>query len=180
VTGAFGFVSSAAADSGRRSFAMGLAGPCGAVEALPARSSSSIKRRTVRTKCGTEISTPRSRKICAIRWTESPLRVRLQDLFLVHSQCVDLGLLAITAAFSAARDFQKIFGSGFEMIRISQGESLLCFSEVVERIELLRTERNRSFLPENQIVFRRTHRGIMALALRSIITAPTRSLLNLS
>jgi hypothetical protein len=49
--------------------------------------------------------------------------VRLQDLFLILSQCVDLGLLAITAAFRAARDLKKIFGSGFEMVRISQCES---------------------------------------------------------
>ena len=34
----------------------------------------------------------------------SGLTVRLQDLFLVLSQCVDLGLLSITAAFSASRD----------------------------------------------------------------------------
>jgi hypothetical protein len=46
--------------------------------------------------------------------------VRLQDLFFILSQCVDLGLLAITAAFSAAGDLKKILGSGFEMIRISQ------------------------------------------------------------
>ena len=49
--------------------------------------------------------------------------VRLQDLVLILSQCVDLGLLSITAAFRAARDLKKIFGSGFEMIRISQCES---------------------------------------------------------
>jgi len=46
--------------------------------------------------------------------------MRLQDLFLILSQCVDLGLLAVTAAFSAAGDLKKILGSGFEMIRISQ------------------------------------------------------------
>jgi hypothetical protein len=49
--------------------------------------------------------------------------VRLQDLFPILSQCVDLGLLAITAAFRAAGDLKEIFGSGFEMIRISQCES---------------------------------------------------------
>jgi len=82
--------------------------------------------------------------------------VRLQDLSLVLPQSVDLGLLPVTAAFSASRDnplrsrprrrprprFRprgvlrqvklhpriglgtlEIFGSGFEMIRISQGES---------------------------------------------------------
>jgi len=32
-----------------------------------------------------------------------------------------------TAAFSAARDFEKILGSGFEMIRISQCESASVF-----------------------------------------------------
>jgi len=49
--------------------------------------------------------------------------VRLQDLFLILSQCIDLGLLSITAAFRAAGDLKKILGSGFEMIRISQCES---------------------------------------------------------
>ena len=49
--------------------------------------------------------------------------VSLQDLFLILPQSVDLGLLSITAAFSAARDLKKILGSGFEMIRISQCES---------------------------------------------------------
>jgi hypothetical protein len=52
-----------------------------------------------------------------------PAAVRLQDLFLILSQCVDLGLFTITAAFRAAGDFEKILGSGFEMIRISQCES---------------------------------------------------------
>ena len=41
--------------------------------------------------------------------------MRLQDLFLILSQCVDLGLLSITAAFRAARDLKKILGSGFEI-----------------------------------------------------------------
>ena len=49
--------------------------------------------------------------------------MRFQDLFLILPQCVDLGLLSITAAFRAARDFEKILGSGFEVIRISQCES---------------------------------------------------------
>jgi hypothetical protein len=49
--------------------------------------------------------------------------MRFQDLFLVLPQGVDLGLLAITAAFRAAGDLKKILGSGFEMIRISQCES---------------------------------------------------------
>jgi len=53
----------------------------------------------------------------------SGLAVRLQDLFLILPQSVDLGLLAVTAAFRASRDLKKILGSGFEMIRISQGES---------------------------------------------------------
>ena len=52
-----------------------------------------------------------------------PAPVRFQDLFLKLSQGVDFGLLSITAAFRAARDFEKILGSGFEMIRISQCES---------------------------------------------------------
>jgi hypothetical protein len=55
----------------------------------------------------------------------SGLAVRLQDLFLILSQCVDLGLFPVAAAFSAARHLQKILRSGFEMIRIrvSQCES---------------------------------------------------------
>ena len=52
-----------------------------------------------------------------------PAAMRLQDLFLILSQRVDLGLLSITAAFGAVRDLKKILGSGFEMIRISQCES---------------------------------------------------------
>jgi hypothetical protein len=54
---------------------------------------------------------------------DSGLAVRLQDLFLILSQSVDLGLLSITAAFRTARDLKKILGSGFEIIRISQCES---------------------------------------------------------
>jgi hypothetical protein len=50
----------------------------------------------------------------------SGLAVRLQNLFLILSQCVDLGLLTITAAFRAACHLKKILDSGFEMIRISQ------------------------------------------------------------
>jgi len=47
----------------------------------------------------------------------------LQNLFLILSQRVDLGLLSITAAFGAARDLKKVLGSGFEVIRVSQCES---------------------------------------------------------
>jgi hypothetical protein len=54
---------------------------------------------------------------------DSGLAVRLQDLFLILSQCIDLGLLSITAAFRAAGHLEKILGSGFEMIRISQCKS---------------------------------------------------------
>jgi hypothetical protein len=46
--------------------------------------------------------------------------MRFQDLFLILSQCVDLGLLSIAPAFRAARHLKKIFGGGFEMIRVSQ------------------------------------------------------------
>ena len=53
----------------------------------------------------------------------SGLAVRLQDLFLILSQGVDLGLLSITTPFRAARDLKKILGSGFEMIRVSQCKS---------------------------------------------------------
>ena len=49
-----------------------------------------------------------------------PTTVRFQDLFLILSQRVDLGLLSVTAAFRSARDLKKILGSGFEMIRVSQ------------------------------------------------------------
>jgi hypothetical protein len=49
--------------------------------------------------------------------------MRLQDLFLILSQCVDLGRLSITAAFIAAGDLKKILSSRFEIIRISQYES---------------------------------------------------------
>jgi hypothetical protein len=48
----------------------------------------------------------------------SGLAMRLQDLFLILSQRIDLGLLSVAAAFRAARDFEKILGSGFEIIRI--------------------------------------------------------------
>jgi hypothetical protein len=49
--------------------------------------------------------------------------VSFQDLFLVLSQRVDLGLLPVTAAFGAAGDLKKILGSGFEIVRINQCES---------------------------------------------------------
>jgi hypothetical protein len=49
-----------------------------------------------------------------------PTTMRLQNLFLILPQCVDLGLLSVAAAFRSARDLEKILGSGFEMIRISQ------------------------------------------------------------
>jgi hypothetical protein len=59
--------------------------------------------------------------------------VRLQDLFLLLSQGVDLGLPAITAAFRAAGDLKKILGSGFEMIRISQRESPRVFRFMIKK-----------------------------------------------
>jgi hypothetical protein len=52
-----------------------------------------------------------------------PATMSLQDLFLILSQCVDLGLLSVAAAFGAAGDLKKILSSGFEMIRVSQCES---------------------------------------------------------
>jgi hypothetical protein len=52
-----------------------------------------------------------------------PAPMGLQDLFLILSQCVDLGLLAVATPFRAPGDLKKILGCGFEMIRISQGES---------------------------------------------------------
>ena len=60
-----------------------------------------------------------------------PAAVRLQDLFLILPQCVDLGLLAITAAFRAAGDFEKILRSGFE-IRISQCASPRVFGFMIK------------------------------------------------
>jgi hypothetical protein len=61
--------------------------------------------------------------------------VRLQNLFLIFSQGVDLGLLAIAAAFRAARDLKKILGSGFEIIRIriSQCESPRVFGFMIKK-----------------------------------------------
>jgi hypothetical protein len=55
--------------------------------------------------------------------------VSFQDLFLILSRCVDLELLTVTAAFRAAGDLEKILGSGFEMIRISQCDVTAGFSE---------------------------------------------------
>ena len=52
-----------------------------------------------------------------------PATMGFQGFFLILPQCVDLGLLSVTAAFRVARDLKKILGSGFEMIRISQCES---------------------------------------------------------
>jgi len=45
---------------------------------------------------------------------DSGLAVRLQDLFLILSQGVDLGLLAVAAAFRTARDLKKILGKANE------------------------------------------------------------------
>ena len=66
----------------------------------------------------------------------SGLAVRFQDLFLILSQCIDLGLLSITAAFIAARDLKKILGSGFEMIRISQCESPRVFGSIIKKWQI--------------------------------------------
>jgi len=51
--------------------------------------------------------------------------VGFQDLVFTFSQRLDLGRFAEAAAFRAARDLDKISGSGFEeiRIRISQSES---------------------------------------------------------
>jgi hypothetical protein len=59
--------------------------------------------------------------------TAAPAVQRFQDLFLILSQRVDLGLLSITAAFRAPGDLKEILGSGFEMIRISQCKSARVF-----------------------------------------------------
>jgi hypothetical protein len=62
--------------------------------------------------------------------------MRLQDLFLILSQSVDLGLLSITAAFRAARDLKKVLGSGFEMIGISQCESRVFFGFMINKWQI--------------------------------------------
>ena len=41
-----------------------------------------------------------------------PSAMCLQDFVLVLPQCVDLGLLAVAAVFSAARHLKQILGSG--------------------------------------------------------------------
>jgi len=50
---------------------------------------------------------------------------KISSLYCLNSSI--LGCFSITAAFSAAGDLKKILGSGFEMIRISQGESARVF-----------------------------------------------------
>src|ERR1700756_4504846 len=54
-----------------------------------------------------------------------PMAMGFEDLWFILSQSVHLRLLSVTAAFGAARNLQKVFGSGFEIIgiRVSQGES---------------------------------------------------------
>jgi len=47
-----------------------------------------------------------------------PMAVSLEDLWLILSQSIHLRLLAVTAAFRAARDLQEVFSCGFEIIRI--------------------------------------------------------------
>jgi hypothetical protein len=69
---------------------------------------------------------------------DSGLAVRLQDLFFVLPQCVDLGLLAIAAPFRSAYHLKKRLGSGFETISISQCESALRVSD---------PDYNRHYLP---------------------------------
>ena len=44
-----------------------------------------------------------------------PAAVRFQDLFLAFPQSIDLGRLTVAAAFRAARKFDQISGSGFEI-----------------------------------------------------------------
>ena len=54
-----------------------------------------------------------------------PMAMGFEDLWLILSQGVHLRLLAVTAAFRAARNLKKIFRSRFEIVRIrvSQWES---------------------------------------------------------
>ena len=58
-----------------------------------------------------------------------PMAMGFEDLWLVLSQGVHLGLLAVTAAFGAAGNLKKILSSRFEIIgiRIRQGEAPLGF-----------------------------------------------------
>jgi hypothetical protein len=74
------------------------------------------------TKFRPKIGLPITNHFSPLTTAPSGPTVRLQDLFLVLSQRVDLGLLAVTAAFGAARNLKKVFGSGFEIIgiRVSQ------------------------------------------------------------
>ena len=60
-----------------------------------------------------------------------PAAVRFQDLFLAFPQSIDLGRLAVPAAFRAARKFDEISGSGFEDIGIGISQ---CGSPRVFRI----------------------------------------------
>jgi hypothetical protein len=69
-----------------------------------------------------DVDTPFPENLCDPMHAEAAT-MRLQDLFLVFSQCVDLGLFPIAAAFGAPGDLKEILGSRFEMIRISQCES---------------------------------------------------------
>ena len=59
-----------------------------------------------------------------------PMAMRFEDLWLISSQGVHLRLFAVTAAFGAAGNLQKVFRSRFEIIRIriSQGRvTAFCF-----------------------------------------------------
>jgi hypothetical protein len=79
-----------------------------------------------------DVHTPFPENLCDPMDGE-PATMRLQDLFLILSQSVDLGLLSITAAFRAAGDLKKILGCGFEMIRISQCESPRVFWVMIKK-----------------------------------------------
>ena len=62
--------------------------------------------------------------------------MRLQDLFLILSQSVDLGLLAVAAAFGAAGDLKQVLGSGFEMIGVSQSKSARVFRVMIKKRQI--------------------------------------------
>jgi hypothetical protein len=123
VTRAFGFVSSVAADSGCRSFAIGApwtersGGPASHLLYFVDKTPDGPRHmgnRKVDTAFPENLRDPVDPQAAT---------KRLQDLFLILSQCLDRGLLSITAAVRAARDFEKILSSGFERIRLSQCES---------------------------------------------------------
>jgi hypothetical protein len=91
---------------------------------LPITNLSDIVPR-LRRACGTtsDYLSPITNHFSPSHGRASGQAVRLQDLFLVLSQRINLGLFTVATPFRGAGDLKKILGSGFEMIRISQCES---------------------------------------------------------